>query len=131
MDNLIIEETKYTPLVRFDSDSHVLEIRGESYPENIFEFYDPVLDWINAYLEEISENQSVIVNIELIYFNSNSSKILMTLFSMLQDAAIQGKKIVIHWYYDEENDISLEHGGEFREELKSLPFHLIQVQERS
>ncbi len=36
MDNLIIEETKYTPLVRFDSDSHVLEIRGESYPENLF-----------------------------------------------------------------------------------------------
>ncbi len=38
---------------------------------------------------------------------------------------------MIHWYYDEENDILLEYGGEFREELKSLPFHLIQIQERS
>lgn len=131
MDNLIIEATKHTPLVRLDSDSHILEIRGESYPENILEFYGPVLDWVNAYLEEISGNQSVIVNIELIYFNSNSSKILATLFNTLQDAAMRERKIAVYWHYDEDNDISLEYGEEFREDLKSLPFHLVQIEGRS
>ncbi|MDM8551838.1 DUF1987 domain-containing protein [Desulfobacterales bacterium HSG2] len=129
MDNLLIKPTKYTPLIKFDSDRHVLEIKGESYPDNIFEFYEPVLDWVKAYLKELSENQMVTVVIELIYYNSNSAKILTNFFDMLQNAVIQEKNIVIHWYYDKENDMALEYGEEFKDDLESLPFHLIQIQE--
>lgn len=129
MDNLLIEPTTYTPLVKFDADKHILEIKGESYPENISEFYEPVFDWVKAYLKDLSEGQKVRIAIELIYFNSNSSKVLMNFFNMLQTSAIQGKNIVVHWYYDKENDMALEYGEEFKEDLESLPFHLIQIQE--
>ncbi len=42
MDNLRIEPTKYTPEIIFDAETNLLEIKGETYPENTAEFYAPV-----------------------------------------------------------------------------------------
>ncbi len=41
MKNLVIDETKYTPLINFDADNRIFELSGKSYPENTFEFYKP------------------------------------------------------------------------------------------
>ena len=50
MDNLTIEKTKSTPAVFFDAGSGVLQMEGESYPENVVKFYAPLLDWLREYL---------------------------------------------------------------------------------
>ncbi len=127
MENLVIEASKYTPAILFDAQAHTLHIRGESYPENISDFYTPVIEWMEAYLKGISDSQSVTVNIEMVYFNSNTSKTFMNIFDMLQDSVIEGKKIIINWYYDKDNDISLENGKEFQDDFESLIFNLIQT----
>ena len=67
------------------------------------------------------------VNIEMIYFNSSSSKVLMNLFDMLDEKAAAGIKIVINWLYDEENDIALEYGEEFLEDLEDATFNLVRI----
>jgi hypothetical protein len=128
MDKLLIEKTKYTPYIEFDGVSHTLKISGESYPENISEFYTQIFDWLEAYLERLPETQAVTVNIEMIYFNSNSSKMLTRFFDTLDRSAAEGKKIAVNWYYDKENDMSLEHGEEFKEDAELLTFNLIQIQ---
>lgn len=128
MDKLLIEKTKYTPYIEFDPISHTLKISGESYPENISEFYTQIFDWLETYLERLFENQAVTVNIEMIYFNSNSSKMLTKFFDMLDRSAAEGKKIAVNWYYEKENDMALEHGEEFKEDVESLTFNLIQIQ---
>jgi len=93
MKTLHITETLNSPEISFDCEKHILEIKGKSFPENTAKFYGPVFSWIEEYLEFI-QNQKVIINIELIYFNSSSSKVLMDLFDMMDAAADKGKQIV-------------------------------------
>lgn len=124
MENLIIEKTVYTPEVRFDFSSGVMELKGESYPENTGEFYKPVFDWVRSYLGGTPAAVSTL-NMEIVYFNSSSSKALMNLFDMLDEAAAAGKKVIVNWIYDAADDNSLKYGMEFKEDLASLEFNLV------
>lgn len=125
MKNLYIEATRTSPEIRFDCENHLLEIKGESFPEDTAEFYTPVLSWIEEYLNFI-EKQKVIVNMELIYFNSSTSKIFMDLFDLLDESVKNGRHISLNWIYDEENENALLAGEEFKEDIESLEFNLIQ-----
>ena len=125
MENLKIEATKSSPEINFNSETNILAITGESYPENTTQFYEKVFAWLDKYMESI-EDEEVVVNIELIYFNSSSSKVLMDLFDNLDELSEEGKKIVVNWIYDEDNDASLEYGEEFEEDIESLTFNLVE-----
>ncbi|OQX12297.1 MAG: hypothetical protein BWK80_43875 [Desulfobacteraceae bacterium IS3] len=129
MNGLKIEATKYIPGVSFDRETNVFDIKGDSYPENTAELYSPVFSWVKKYLDNLTDNQKVTINIELGYFNSSSSQILMDFFDMLEKAARSGRNITVNWIYDEENEISLEHGEEFHDDLKAVTFNLMPKKE--
>ena len=124
MENLRIEATTSSPIVDFNSTTHTLEITGESYPENTAEFYDPVLSWLEEYLEEIGD-ETVTINLDIPYFNSSSSKVLMDFFDLLDEAADEEKHITVNWMYDDEDDSTLEAGEEFQEDLETLTFNFV------
>lgn len=124
MQELIIEASKSSPRIHFDPSAHVLEMRGESYPENAATFYAPVFTWLAAYLAGLGE-EPVTVNLTISYFNSSSSKALMNLFDMLDDACRVGRRITVNWRYDPENETALECGEEFKEDVCDLPFNLV------
>lgn len=128
MDNLVIEATKYTPYISLNADTNVLELKGETYPENTAEFYSPVFEWLEDYLGQLGEEE-VTVNMEIIYFNSSSSKVLMDLFDRFEDAVKEGKKITINWIYDREDESALEYGEEFQEDLDTLKLNLVEKTE--
>ncbi len=125
MDNLIIEATRYTPQISFLADQNTLEIKGETYPENTAEFYSPVFIWLEEYLGQLAD-QKVVVNMEIIYFNSSSSKVLMDLFDKFEEAVESGKEISVNWFYDKDDESALEYGEEFQEDLETLKLNLIQ-----
>jgi hypothetical protein len=125
MENLKIKATKYSPEIVFDCENAQLEIRGESYPENIAEFYAPVFAWIEKYLEQLDDRE-VTVNMELIYFNSSSSKIFLDFFELLDEAAKNDKKITVNWIFEADDDDTREFGEEFQEDFESLNFNLVQ-----
>lgn len=125
MENLLISATKYTPEISFDATKCLLAITGESYPENTAEFYSPVFDWLESFLDSL-QDQTVTVNIEIIYFNSSSSKVLMDLFDRLEEAVKAGKRITLNWIYDREDQSSLEYGEEFQEDLEVLKLNLVE-----
>jgi len=125
MEQLQIEATKSSPKIDFNAQTNVLSIVGESYPENTTQFYEKVFQWLDDYLESL-EDEEVNVNMELIYFNSSSSKVLMDIFDSLEEASEDGKNIVVNWIYDEDNDASLEYGEEFAEDIESLTFNLVE-----
>jgi len=124
MENINIEATRFTPGISFDSKSNLFKIRGESYPENTADFYSPVFFWIENYIEQL-ENQSFTIDIELFYFNSSSSKILLDLFDLLEAAAKKGKHITVNWIYEDDDEESLEFGEEFQEDFNAVHFNLI------
>ncbi len=125
MENLHIEATKYTPEIKLDADNGLLSFAGKSYPENTFDFYQPTLEWINAYFEEKAQKKTVI-EMDIIYFNSSSSKLFFDLFDILEEAHEDGKDITIRWLYDAENENALEAGEDFKEDFESLSFDLIE-----
>jgi len=124
MDNLEIIATKSSPEINFNRETNILSIIGESYPENTTVFYEPVFQWLETYIDTVQDQ--VTVNVELIYFNSSSSKVLMDLFEFFEDHSEEGKNIVVNWIYDEENDAALEYGEEFAEDVESLTFNLVE-----
>ncbi len=128
MENLEIEATRYTPEIIFDCTNDILRIKGKSYPENTAEFYTPVFAWLEKYMNQV-EDQQVTLNIELLYFNSSSSKVLLDFFDILESAAANGRNILINWVYEEDDEDTLEFGEEFQEEFESLDFHLIKKME--
>ena len=130
MENLIIEATKSSPAIRFYATSHLLEIIGESYPENAAKFYAPMFSWLEEYLETLSD-ASILVNLEIVYFNSSSSKVLMNFFDMLEEAAAAGRSIIVNWRYHEENETALECGEEFMEDLEAVTFKLVGISDES
>lgn len=125
MEKLIIEPSKYTPFIEFDPDSRVLEIRGESYPENTPKFYEPVIEWIERYVEELAENDSVYANFGLVYLNTGSSKAMMDFLAVLERCAEKGTKFIVNWYYDETNEAVRECGKKIEDDIVSLTFNLI------
>jgi len=128
MDIFTRERSKSTPWIHFDPQKNHLQIKGESYPENSAKFYAPMLEWLDVYLSNLQE-QKVHVDIELIYFNSSSSKVFMNFFDRLEEAAQNGAQIQISWMYDEENETALECGEEFQEDLEHVIFNLLPIKE--
>ena len=124
MENLSIEPTKSSPRIFFDCENHVLEMSGESYPEDAAVFYTPIFNWLNHYLATLGDQQ-VQFKMNVHYFNSSSSKVFMYLFEMLDDYVNKDKRIEVYWISHEENDVGVEFGEEFKECVDSLPFHIV------
>lgn len=122
MENLIIEETKYTPKIELDVDGTISMV-GKSYPENTFEFYAPVMEWVENYFET-SAKAITTVNLEITYFNSSSSKLFFDFFDLLEDNH-ENHTIKINWIYDEENESAEEAGEDFIEDFEDLDISLV------
>lgn len=120
MVDLHIEKTNSTPGIDFDAESGLLRIRGESFPENVVKFYTPIIEWIKEYIS-LTEEEILFV-FEIPYFNSSSSKILMTIFDLLEQEVKLGRKISVKWRCDQDNETAIECGEEFKEDITLLPF---------
>jgi hypothetical protein len=123
MQNLDIPATPRTPAVLFDFGQHHLEIKGESYPEDVTEFYGPVFTALDSYLANLGEGKCRF-DFELIYLNSSSAKAIMMLMDKLDLAASKGATVDVYWHYDKEDDTMQELGEEFGEDLENAKFHL-------
>jgi len=125
MENLIIEATKSSPSISLNAETRILTISGESYPENAAKFYASVVDWLHNFLLQ-SIPEQVTMNITLHYFNSSSSKVLMDIFEILDNAHAKGTPVTVNWRYHEENDTAIECGEEFKEEIERINFHMVE-----
>jgi hypothetical protein len=104
MKNLKIEaipDSPYYPEVNFDASSGICELVGESYMEEAYKFYTPILNWLKEYT--LTEGNAVTFNIKLTYFNTNSSRLLLDMFDILKKAKDEGKDININWFYEEDD----------------------------
>ena len=121
MEQLAIAQTSSTPLVRFDEATGTLCIAGESYPENSFVFYGPILTWLKQHLKNTAR---LTLDITIIYMNSSSTKCMLDLLDLLEEAAGKGAEVTAVWRYDAENPRSLELAEEFCEEV-TFPFEVV------
>jgi len=123
MENLLIEATKYTPTIDFNGENNLLRIEGKSTPENTFEFFSPVTAWLNEYF---SQSQTAVVEFNIPYFNSSSSRVMYDIFDILDKACTQGSSLNVCWKYAKENENGFETGEEFQEDFEDLNIRLME-----
>jgi hypothetical protein len=122
MELLYRASTKSSPEVDFNPDTGILKLSGQSYPENASAFYQDLFSWLKDYLPAACGR--IVVELSLSYMNTSSTKCLMDMIYMLEDAFNTGADICINWHYTAKNRSMRECGEEFREEL-SVQFNII------
>lgn len=119
-----IPDSPYYPEVNFDVSSGECVLSGESYMEEAYKFYMPLLDWLREYT--LKEGKPVTFNIKLTYFNTNSSRLLLDMFDILKKSVDAGNKVEIKWYYEEDDPDIKDEVEDFEIEtglqIKMLPF---------
>lgn len=96
-----VPDSPYYPQINFDASSGICEMAGESYMEEAYKFYTPILNWLKDYT--LKEGNAVTLNVKLTYFNTNSSRLLLDMFDILKKSKDEGKEIIINWYYEEDD----------------------------
>ena len=119
MEALKIEATVDTPCINFDPENNLFEITGKSYPEDTKEFYQVVLDWMDAYVS--SPNSKTNFVFKLKYFNSSSYKPIFDILGKLEAIKNKNNDVKVEWHYKTGDSDMLEAGEEFAD-LFDIPF---------
>ena len=122
MEAISIQGTHKTPSVDFNSEHGKLEIRGRSNPENSKVFYNPLIEWIDDYVNHPPDKTTFIVQLE--HFNTISSKSLLDLFKRLKTITNSEKELIINWYYEKDDEDLLDAGKNY-EHITGIPFEMI------
>lgn len=120
--DLDIAATASTPGIRSDAAAGLLHMAGDSYPENSFEFFGPVIAWVEEYLG--SSDSPLRLMLRLLYLNTSSIRAMMDIFDLLQDAHGKGRTVAVQWFYDGANARVRDLAEEFAEDC-SFPFEIL------
>lgn len=125
IDDLNLKASTKTPEISFSGESGHLELSGRSIPEISYEFYQPVLEWVDAYGKNPQEETMVHAKFE--YFNTSSSKQILDVFKKLENIHLNGKsRVKVKWFIAEEDEAMQEAGEEYKLLLK-MPFEIVPV----
>lgn len=103
MEQLVIKETEKTPAIDFNFESGKLFVGGRSYSSDAFDFYKPVIEWLNKYIQDPKETTTLEINVD--YFHSVSIKYLTTIVKKIAQLKEAGKCIKVIWLHQsDEND---------------------------
>ncbi len=129
MEALKLELTDNTPKIILDHTSHSLEFEGDSRPEDVQKFFQPVMNWLNEYEGYVQSAGDVTLNanFKLEYFNSSSAKYIMDIILKLGKIAEPGNVTLnINWHYDEMDEDMLDAGEEF-EDMLDVEFNFVEI----
>ncbi|MCL2662879.1 MAG: DUF1987 domain-containing protein [Oscillospiraceae bacterium] len=116
------EKTDLTPYVLIDEENGYMNLEGESYHENIYEFFSEIKEWLDGYLN--TDFESFTFDFELKYFNSSTVRILLGMLRDMDKSACVGN-ISVNWITAKGNKIIIECGEKFQECLKNLKMNFI------
>lgn len=120
MEAFIIEPTQDTPAINFNHESGELSITERSYPEDAFEFYIPVLRWLEDYIKTPASKTTFLFCLD--YFNTQSSKQLFKVMLLLEELA-KTSPVKIKWKY-KSNDKEMHTHGEIFSKIVTVPFEV-------
>ncbi len=101
MENLIIHSTEETPEINFNINGQLL-IKGVSIPENITNFYTPIINWIIALDKNLP--QSINLTFEIEYINTSSTRVFIDIIKQINVMKERCSDTVITWNYVEDDE---------------------------
>jgi hypothetical protein len=119
----IISQTKSTPEVILDPKG-TIKLTGRLIPENAEDFFNPIEEWGKEYFKNPAETTCVEISLE--YINSVGTKYLLYLIHKITHIHLKNRKLIINWYYREEDVDMLEKWTFFSSNL-DVPFNFIKI----
>jgi hypothetical protein len=123
MEPIYIDSTNRTPFVSLDP-SGKFKIRGRSIHENPSKFFNPIILWVNSFIKD--PVATIIIDIELEYFNSGSSRYILEILRILMNKKADSN-LIINWYFEEGDDDLFER-GQYYESILNAKFNFIEFQ---
>jgi hypothetical protein len=120
---LIIKETKHSPLVSFNTETGVFELRGSSFLDNAHEFYTPIIDWLKDHSKAPISNIRLVFDLN--YINTSSQRMVFDMLKRVDQMHKAGCKISVEWLYDE-NDDDLKDVGDDLLSFMEFPYKIIE-----
>jgi len=124
MKNIEINGTARIPTVHLNAQTGILELKGKSILENTSDFYAPIFDWLAEYAENPQEK--TVLNVELEYFNTSSSKCFLGIFKKLETMVKNNANVIVNWLYEANDDDMLE-AGENYQSIVNVPFQVLPI----
>jgi hypothetical protein len=100
----------------------IIKIKGRGLVVYNTEVNDQVMSWIDDYKRNPAEITYVIIALE--YLNSFTTNILVSILKSLSQVVLQSGKLIIHWYYEEDDEDMLER-GEYISSTFNIPIKFI------
>ena len=127
MDIINLEEQEATPRVALDPTNGTLFFSGKSFSDNIHNFYEPILEWVEEYCKNPAPN--TVVEFDFEYFNTSASKVILRILKTLEVIHFKNESITVKWIF-EEDDEDMQDSGEEYALASSIPFQIIERPER-
>jgi len=116
------EKTRTTPYVFIDEDRGYMLFEGESYLEDIVGFFKEINEWLQGYMN--SGFTEFTFDCALQYFNSSTTKQIYNILRLI-DANAPGKKVIVNWIVDDkDDDMLIECGEDYRDDMENLKFNI-------
>ena len=110
MSDFYRKETHRTPLIKGSIQDGKIKIIGRSLPEDAKEFFLPFRDWLLELF--VSDTKEINVYLQIEYFNTATSKIIIDMLLSLEKLKVN-KKVTVTWAYDEDDIEMAETGQDF------------------
>jgi hypothetical protein len=120
--NINVPASQSTPAIQGDWQAGVLKMQGDSYPENAFELFGEIIQWVDDFLAQSVD--PLRLELQLLYLNTSSIKAMMDIFDLLEDAHVKGRAVSVGWRYDKRNERLAELAEEFKEDC-TFPFLIV------
>ncbi|MGI6339566.1 MAG: SiaC family regulatory phosphoprotein [Bacteroidales bacterium] len=101
-----------------------IKIRGRGLTVNKIDIPDEIIKWIEEYI--LDPHESTTIDICFEYLNSYSSTILVSIIKKISSVMLKGKKLIINWHYEDDDDDVYERGECISSSI-SIPFNFIQI----
>ncbi len=124
MEPLILQATADTPEVIFNPDHNIFRIARISVPEDAYEFYRPIIEWVKEYAK--NPLPETVVEVDLEYVNTASNKQLMQLLMAFDEIAKQ-YPVKIKWFYESIDEDMLSLGQRYQKLAKNIDFEFIEI----
>ena len=99
MKNLLISKDRkgneVFPIIELNAETGICTISGNSYMQNVRQFFKPVIDWFTEYTSTKKGDLLLIYNLQNL--NTGTSRVLFEILEILQTYKSIGAKVKIKW----------------------------------
>jgi len=114
-----IEMTDDSPSIFLDAENLIFKIEGPSYPEDSYDVYNVVIDWIRKLNGNLNSELKCDFNFKVL--SSASHKMIYEIFIGLENLHKMSNNVVVNWYYLKFDEDMFEIGEDFADAV-DLPF---------